>query len=130
MFDVCFANKFFFSRRRRHTNCALVTGVQTCALPISGIAVFDDVEEALLEAADIDDCTVVERQVARGGGEVYGAALGGDHAADCDARPGQGPARAETAFDRVNRDGTRRCDGRSEERRMGKGGDWTVGYRG
>src|SRR3546814_601648 len=26
---------FFFSRRRRHTRCALVTGVQTCALPIS-----------------------------------------------------------------------------------------------
>src|SRR3546814_6141759 len=27
---------FFFSSRRRHTRCALVTGVQTCALPISG----------------------------------------------------------------------------------------------
>src|SRR3546814_20202113 len=25
---------FFFSSRRRHTSCALVTGVQTCALPI------------------------------------------------------------------------------------------------
>src|SRR3546814_16449615 len=24
----------FFSSRRRHTRCALVTGVQTCALPI------------------------------------------------------------------------------------------------
>src|SRR3546814_4465027 len=31
MFYVC----FFFSSRRRHTRCALVTGVQTCALPIS-----------------------------------------------------------------------------------------------
>src|SRR3546814_4606904 len=30
---MCF---FFFSRRRRHTSCALVTGVQTCALPIFG----------------------------------------------------------------------------------------------
>src|SRR3546814_3575718 len=28
---LCF---FFFSSRRRHTSCALVTGVQTCALPI------------------------------------------------------------------------------------------------
>src|SRR3546814_9398735 len=28
---VCF---FFFSIRRRHTSCELVTGVQTCALPI------------------------------------------------------------------------------------------------
>src|SRR3546814_5243718 len=31
LFPVC----FFFSSRRRHTRCALVTGVQTCALPIS-----------------------------------------------------------------------------------------------
>src|SRR3546814_3712274 len=29
---------FFFSSRRRHTRCALVTGVQTCALPISAKA--------------------------------------------------------------------------------------------
>src|SRR3546814_18036563 len=29
---------FFFSSRRRHTRCALVTGVQTCALPISSFA--------------------------------------------------------------------------------------------
>src|SRR3546814_4908495 len=28
---ICF---FFCSSRRRHTRCALVTGVQTCALPI------------------------------------------------------------------------------------------------
>src|SRR3546814_10278304 len=29
---------FFFSSRRRHTSCALVTGVQTCALPICKLA--------------------------------------------------------------------------------------------
>src|SRR3546814_9896706 len=29
---------FFFSSRRRHTRCALVTGVQTCALPIYSLA--------------------------------------------------------------------------------------------
>src|SRR3546814_2021347 len=29
---------FFFSSRRRHTRCALVTGVQTCALPIFEVA--------------------------------------------------------------------------------------------
>src|SRR3546814_4692325 len=29
---------FFFSSRRRHTRCALVTGVQTCALPILSIS--------------------------------------------------------------------------------------------
>src|SRR3546814_9801389 len=30
---------FFFSSRRRHTSCALVTGVQTCALPILDLIV-------------------------------------------------------------------------------------------
>src|SRR3546814_14283024 len=30
----CLLFYFFFSSRRRHTRCALVTGVQTCALPI------------------------------------------------------------------------------------------------
>src|SRR3546814_8565424 len=34
---------FFFSSRRRHTRCALVTGFQTCALPISlGSKGYDD----------------------------------------------------------------------------------------
>src|SRR3546814_8829755 len=36
---------FFFSSRRRHTRCALVTGVQTCALPIC----------FLLDRADVAD---------------------------------------------------------------------------
>src|SRR3546814_5060691 len=35
LFILC----FFFSSRRRHTRCALVTGVQTCALPISAAGV-------------------------------------------------------------------------------------------
>src|SRR3546814_221067 len=35
LFSVCLSSFFFFSSRRRHTRCALVTGVQTCALPIS-----------------------------------------------------------------------------------------------
>src|SRR3546814_20281399 len=30
----------FFSSRRRHTSCALVTGVQTCALPSSALGIF------------------------------------------------------------------------------------------
>src|SRR3546814_4373273 len=33
LYYICFC-VFFFSSRRRHTRCALVTGVQTCALPI------------------------------------------------------------------------------------------------
>src|SRR3546814_8372475 len=42
MFDLsCLLVVFFFSSRRRHTRCALVTGVQTCALPISDVWVPD-----------------------------------------------------------------------------------------
>src|SRR3546814_19562056 len=46
---------FFFSSRRRHTRCALVTGVQTCALPISksfiSAASFQETTRVLTEAA-------------------------------------------------------------------------------
>src|SRR3546814_9225438 len=41
---LCFL--FFFSSRRRHTRCALVTGVQTCALPIYADAKALHVREA------------------------------------------------------------------------------------
>src|SRR3546814_4706251 len=34
VFHIIYFFFFFFSSRRRHTRCALVTGVQTCALPI------------------------------------------------------------------------------------------------
>src|SRR3546814_6455926 len=49
-FFYCVTLVFFFSSRRRHTRCALVTGVQTCALPIWRPAlepdgVDDDVEQ-------------------------------------------------------------------------------------
>src|SRR3546814_3473137 len=45
---------FFFSSRRRHTRCALVTGVQTCALPIYALAVLAISEEGgLLNAPDV-----------------------------------------------------------------------------
>src|SRR3546814_2309358 len=36
LYDFC----VFFSSRRRHTRCALVTGVQTCALPICLVGQF------------------------------------------------------------------------------------------
>src|SRR3546814_4750168 len=42
---LCVFRSFFCSSRRRHTRCALVTGVQTCALPIlSGEAAWDLVD--------------------------------------------------------------------------------------
>src|SRR3546814_13443825 len=63
MCDVVVLILFFFSSRRRHTRCALVTGVQTCALPIylgpivaaillalGGLMTFDAVGFALLPA--------------------------------------------------------------------------------
>src|SRR3546814_6710920 len=43
---------FFFSSRRRHTRCALVTGVQTCALPISELGDFDDFARLVDAAAE------------------------------------------------------------------------------
>src|SRR3546814_5328230 len=46
---VCF---FFFSSRRRHTRGALVTGVQTCALPICPANMPDDVVKKLATAME------------------------------------------------------------------------------
>src|SRR3546814_2518392 len=43
-------SSFFFSSRRRHTRCALVTGVQTCALPIYTLLVVSGVPFVLNEA--------------------------------------------------------------------------------
>src|SRR3546814_13046505 len=47
---ICLLCVFFFSSRRRHTRCALVTGVQTCALPICGSG---DLNIAELAVADL-----------------------------------------------------------------------------
>src|SRR3546814_7612399 len=48
MLFSCF---FLFASRRRHTRCALVTGVQTCALPIL----------ADVDAADVDAAVAAAR---------------------------------------------------------------------
>src|SRR3546814_9344493 len=37
---LCNVMLFFFTSRRRHTRCALVTGVQTCALPIYAYEIY------------------------------------------------------------------------------------------
>src|SRR3546814_4650635 len=61
MFYVLVA--FFFSSRRRHTRCALVTGVQTCALPICMLgAVADDAAPDLAArlVTDHDGVALVE----------------------------------------------------------------------
>src|SRR3546814_2572137 len=72
----------FFSSRRRHTSCALVTGVQTCALPISVAGdtdIGDSVEPG--EAAEKRRCGRTKRRPDRaakrgvetaGGGRLQG----------------------------------------------------------
>src|SRR3546814_2579982 len=51
---VCVCCCFFFSSRRRHTRCALVTGVQTCALPIFVFAIPYEDDFTLIGTTDID----------------------------------------------------------------------------
>src|SRR3546814_971874 len=68
---------FFFSSRRRHTRCALVTGVQTCALPIftpKQIADSHATSGALYalsfdSRADVD--AITEAAIAAGGREAH-----------------------------------------------------------
>src|SRR3546814_4427462 len=52
MWSVRVSLCFFVPSRRRHTRCALVTGVQTCALPISAVEA-QAALEAGLPAADV-----------------------------------------------------------------------------
>src|SRR3546814_6453845 len=61
---MCVFVYVFFSSRRRHTSCALVTGVQTCALPISGVLPM--YYEHILVAVDLtEECDpVVKRALA------------------------------------------------------------------
>src|SRR3546814_8460106 len=63
---------FFFSSRRRHTRCALVTGVQTCALPISRLQAITDLaaQTKLGERSPADLRAFVQR-VTGGEGNVY-----------------------------------------------------------
>src|SRR3546814_7425184 len=82
---------FFFSSRRRHTRCALVTGVQTCALPIS----LGRGAVAAVRGAGVD-CTVVTLHPGRMG--LYFLSVG------------TGLRASEIVYDRA---------GRSEARRAG-----------
>src|SRR3546814_2570337 len=54
---------FFFSSRRRHTRCALVTGVQTCALPISDLTATGQLDIDLREQLRVEQ-RAVEHTVA------------------------------------------------------------------
>src|SRR3546814_1612981 len=88
---------FFFSSRRRHTRCALVTGVQTCALPISRLQSQGQVPE---------EGSTEEQGVLEGHGEGSPPVL-------ALPAPGDGPIRGRKR--RAAAEGSR-----SEERRVGK----------
>src|SRR3546814_4875365 len=93
----------FFSSRRLHTSFALVTGVQTCALPISGGDV--PMTDTRLSADIYRDIAII------GIGETKVGKL-----------PGYGPVQlqAMAAIEAVKDAGIGIKD-RSEERRVGKG---------
>src|SRR3546814_5412530 len=54
---------FFFSSRRRHTRCALVTGVQTCALPIFCLSPRACADRGLLLLGGFSDRVVTGKNV-------------------------------------------------------------------
>src|SRR3546814_4001955 len=98
---------FVFSSRRRHTRCALVTGVQTCALPIFNNRRFAD---ELAQVCRQEGVSLIPYSPLAGG------VLSGKY---------QGGARPEGArFSRyLAMEGQRQAAmGRSEERRVGKEG--------
>src|SRR3546814_4183745 len=86
---------FFFSSRRRHTRCALVTGVQTCALPIYGGAI------GLVTTHDLALTSIADRLGPRAANVHFQ-----DHIED-----------GRLVFDYAMRPGVVQ---RSEERRVGK----------
>src|SRR3546814_10904195 len=72
---------FFFSSRRRHTRCALVTGVQTCALPISFSSVTleatPEIAEKIAVAQDMGKLSLALRPLAESAGELEAAIASG-----------------------------------------------------
>src|SRR3546814_14477199 len=87
---------FFFSSRRRHTRCALVTGVQTCALPI-----FEDLPTPYRRLLDV----APPQASYHGHSTVYMQGLAGH---------------VSCLLARQVSDGGRNFVWRSEERRVGK----------
>src|SRR3546814_1661036 len=101
---MCGVEFFFFSSRRRHTRCALVTGVQTCALPI-----YETLEDDAAQGS-------AQRPDACGDEVVAGREVGGER----EVRP----QHVEAAVGEVDD-----VQDRSEERRVGKECVCTCRYR-
>src|SRR3546814_14083362 len=82
---MCFI-VFFFSSRRRHTRCALVTGVQTCALPISyryenGRTLWADALARTSISTEVGALTDIDADPIIDSGRVYALGQGGRMAA-------------------------------------------------
>src|SRR3546814_1560476 len=98
---------FFFSSRRRHTRCALVTGVQTCALPIcerAGDTTILYCEATLHMATKVIDGGTRKRRIRKVFGDIHEVV--------------QMPNLIEVQ--RESYEQFLRSDARSEERRVGK----------
>src|SRR3546814_1065353 len=86
---------FFFSSRRRHTRCALVTGVQTCALPIYMIAARVEGVDFVVANTDAQalNASPAERRIQLGTQITQGLGAG--------SRPEVGRAAAEESIAQV-----------------------------
>src|SRR3546814_17139031 len=137
---LCFS-VFFFSSRRRHTRCALVTGVQTCALPISPPWQLARLRLHHRPERLHRHQPPRHRRRGRGGGRVVGRHFAGCHHRR--QRQGHRPGAAEGGgqdaapvhrLGRFRRHAQRRLGGchrqRSEERRGGQEGVSTCSYGG
>src|SRR3546814_19924947 len=121
---------FFFSSRRRHTRCALVTGVQTCALPISSAresAV--QLPETLAPAplgGDLQASTVLmldfkwSPDLWGGKRAKYEAAVGRARAAQVDAQDRTGVGWGKSGSGRVALGGRRIIKKKQKEKRRRK----------
>src|SRR3546814_3727279 len=106
-FSLC--SFFFFSIRRRHTRCALVTGVQTCALPISGFVGSPLAATATGARPSTTAAFAARARTARlgtgaglrrrggGGRRGLGGALGVAHRAPAERTPHRGPFHEDPA---------------------------------
>src|SRR3546814_13357403 len=122
---------FFFSSIRRHTRCALVTGVQTWALPISMVWIVPSGDARRLDFAAVSDSAIVSGLVylalrvysGRSAQEIL--ATPADYIADIGLAKHLSPTRSNglAALLAFIRDPAQPPAGtRTEERRVGKGG--------
>src|SRR3546814_3571102 len=105
---VVFFVFFFFSSRRRHTRCALVTGVQTCALPISPTDPTDPTSGTPGTSAATFS-TMIRYKGGIGGGATIGYLFDGG------LRPEISFAYSEADFDRITLTAANGASTRSEE---------------